>query len=90
VDEIRIGLDVLWSLQPIFDERAGTLTLGRSVTATSTAQQLPWMLTFPGLLLVPEVGQPPLRIESARGRALLRGTRWQIDTRTATIRIERP
>lgn len=87
VDEIRIGLDVLWNLQPLFDERAGTLTLGRRI-ATSSGQQIPWVLTFPGLLLVPEVGQPPVRIESARGRALLRGTSWQIDVRAATIRVD--
>ncbi len=89
VDELRIGLDVLWGLQPLFDERAGTLTLGRAIGGAAS-QQIPWLLTFPGLQLVPEVGQPPLRIESVRGRALLRGTRWQIDTRAATIRVERP
>lgn len=88
-DEMRIGLDVLWGLQLLFDERAGTLTLGRSVGAESVAREIPWLLTFPGLLLVPEVGQAPLRIESAAGRALLRGRRWQIDTRAATIRVER-
>ncbi len=89
-DEIRIGLDVLWGLQPLFDERAGTLTLGRSIPAESGVPEIPWILTFPGLLLVPDVGQAPVRIESARGRALLRGARWQIDTRAATIRVERP
>lgn len=90
VDEIRLGLDVLWGLQPLFDERAGTLTLGRAISATDGAQQIPWILTFPGLQLVPQVGQAPLRIESVRGRALLRGTRWQIDPRSATIHVQRP
>jgi hypothetical protein len=89
-EEIRIGLDVLWNFQPLFDERNSTLTLGRRISEASAGQQIPWLLTFPGLLLVPEVGQPPLRIESVRGRALLRGTRWQIDTRAATIRVDRP
>lgn len=87
-DELRIGLDVLWGFQPLFDERAGTLTLGRAIGG-NPSQQIPWLLTFPGLQLVPEVGQAPVRIESVRGRALLRGTRWQFDTRAATIRVDR-
>jgi hypothetical protein len=85
-DELHVGLDLLWSLEPLFDERAGTLTLGRR--ATGGATQIPWVLTFPGLQLVPRVGEPPVRIESAAGRALLRGRRWQIDPRQATIRID--
>lgn len=89
-DEIRLGLDALWALQPLFDERAGTLTLGRPILDAAAGQQIPWILTFPGLQLVPRVGQPPLRIESPRGRALLRGARWQIDRRAATIRVQRP
>lgn len=89
-DEIRLGLDVLWSLQPLFDERAGTLTLGRAVPSTRASREIPWLLTFPGLLLVPEVGRAPVRIESPAGRSLLRGRRWQIDARAATIRVDRP
>lgn len=88
-DEIRLGLDVLWNFQPLFDEGAGTLTLGRAISAASVGQQIPWLLTFPGLQLVPVVGRAPVRIESAAGRALLRGARWQIDTRNATIRVDR-
>lgn len=87
-DELRLGLDLLWALEPLFDERAGTLTLGRRAVAASGAEQIPWLLTFPGLQLVPRIGAAPLRIESAAGRALLRGRRWQIDTRQATIRVE--
>lgn len=87
-DELRMGLDLLWSLEPLFDERAGTLTLGRRAVADSGVEQIPWLLTFPGLQLVPRIGAAPLRIESAAGRALLRGRRWQIDTRQATIRVE--
>lgn len=85
-DALRIGLDLLWALEPLFDERAGTLTLGRR--ATGGASQIPWLLTFPGLQLVPRVGEPPARIESAAGRALLRGRRWQIDPRQATIHVD--
>jgi hypothetical protein len=88
-DELRLGLDVIWSHEPLFDERAGTLTLGRRAPAGAQGAQIPWLLTFPGLQLVPEVGAPPLRIESAAGRALLQGTRWQVDPRQATIRVAR-
>ncbi len=94
VDELRLGLDAIWNAAPLFDERGGTLTLGRaapapSEAARSAAVQLPWLLTFPGLQLVPRVGEPPMRIESAAGRALLRGKRWQIDPRSATIVVDR-
>lgn len=85
-DELRLGLDLLWALEPLFDERAGTLTLGRR--AAGGVSQIPWLLTFPGLQMVPQVGEPPVRIESAAGRALLRGRRWQIDPRQATIRVD--
>lgn len=88
-DDVRVGLDVLWAHEPLFDERAGTLTLGRRAPADAQAVQVPWVLTFPGLQLVPRVGEAPVRIESAAGHALLRGRRWQIDPRQATVRIER-
>lgn len=90
VDELRVGLDLLWALEPLIDERAGTMTLGRRTPdAAEGATEIPWLLTFPGLQLVPRVGAPPLRIESAAGRALLEGRRWQIDTRRAIVLAER-
>lgn len=91
-DEVRIGLDALWALHPQVDERAGMLTLGRApdlAAIEGRVQQVPFVLTFPGMLLVPRVGAPPFPMESREGRALLRGTRWQIDAATATIAIER-
>ncbi len=88
-DELRIGLDVLWALHPLFDERAGTLTLGRAPRADAIAEHVPFVLTFPGLLLVPRVGEPGVRIESPAGRTMRRGTRWQIDQRNATLRVQR-
>lgn len=91
-DEVRVGLDALWALQPQVDERAGMLTLGRAPNPAGIAgrvEQVPFVLTFPGMLLVPRVGFPPFALESREGRALLRGTRWQIDAATATIMIER-
>jgi len=90
IDELRLGLDLLWALEPLIDERASTLTLGRRTpTAADGATEIPWLLTFPGLQLVPRAAAPPLRIESAAGRALLQGRRWQIDTRRAVVRVER-
>lgn len=85
VDELRLGLDVLWPFEPLFDEAAGALTLGRRAAATAGSTQTPWILTFPGLLLVPRPGEAPVRVESQAGRALLGGRRWQIDPRQATI-----
>ncbi len=91
-DVVRIGLDALWALHPQVDERAGMLTLGRApdpAAIPGRVEQIPFVLTFPGMLLVPRVGFPPFALESREGRALLRGARWQIDAATATITIER-
>ncbi len=91
-DEVRVGLDALWPLHPQVDERAGMLTLGRAPDLAAMAgrvEQLPFLLTFPGMQLVPQVGQPPMALESPAARVLLRGTRWQIDAATATLVVER-
>ena len=91
-DEVRVGLDVLWGLRPEVDERAGVLTLGRApdlALMTGRIEQIPFVLTFPGLLLVPRVGMPPIALESQSGRDLLRGTRWWISAAAATIVVER-
>lgn len=90
--ELRIGLDVLWRFHPIFDERTGTMTLPRVTalpTASAAATRVPFVLRFPGLSLVPVVGQPPFAIEGPEGRAFLRGARWQIDPTTSTVIVER-
>lgn len=91
-DAVRIGLDVLWGLHPQVDERAGMLTLGRAPNVAASerrVEQVPFVLTFPGMLLVPRVGSPPYALNSREGRALVRGTRWQVDAATATLAIER-
>ncbi len=90
--ELRMGLDVLWRFHPIIDERAGTMTLplvSARPSAAPGALRVPFVLRFPGLSLVPVVGQPPFAIEGPQGRALLRGTRWQVDPTTATVIVER-
>lgn len=89
---VRVGLDVLWPLHPQVDERAQVLTLGQRpdpAGITGRVEQVPFVLTFPGLDLVPRVGAPPIALESRAGRAYLRGTRWQIDAATATLLVER-
>lgn len=90
--DIRIGLDVLWPSHPLVDSHAGTMTLGRAPEVASLrgrVEQIPFVLAFPGMLVVPRVGSAPLRLESAPARALLRGTRWQIDAAQATLVVER-
>ncbi|MBX3174360.1 MAG: hypothetical protein KF709_08095 [Gemmatimonadaceae bacterium] len=91
-DDVRVGLDVLWPLHPQLDTRTGILTLGRAPNAaaiTGRVEQIPFVLTFPGLQLVPRVGQPPVALESRAGQALLRESRWQVDAATATLIVER-
>jgi hypothetical protein len=89
---VHVGLDVLWPLHPQVDDRAQVLTLGRAPNPAAVqgrTEQVPFILTFPGMRLVPRVGAPPIALESRAARALLRGTRWQIDAATATLLIER-
>lgn len=91
-DDVRVGLDVLWPLHPQVDTRAGILTLGRApdvVGIPGRVEQIPFLLTFPGMQLVPRVGQPPVALESRAGQALLRESRWQVDAATATLIVER-
>lgn len=88
---VRVGLDVLWPLHLRVDERAGLMVLGRAPQATPgvRVEQIPFVITFPGLLLVMRPGEPPRGIASHEGRAILRGTRWQIDAAQATVLVER-
>lgn len=90
--ELRIGLDVLWRFHPIFDERSGTMTLplvSARPAAAPGAVRVPFVLRFPGLTLVPAPGQAPFPVEGPAGRAMLRGTRWQVDPTTSTVIVER-
>ncbi len=90
--ELRIGLDVLWHLRAIVDERTGTMTLPprtARVTVTEGSARIPFMLGFPGLWLVEMPWRAPVAIESAEGRAMLRGARWQLDAEAATVNVVR-
>ncbi len=100
---VRVGLDVLWPLRPVIDQRAGTLTLGagpdRPAAVAGTAAgstsvgashaTIPFVLRFPGLALVPRPGTAPVAIESRAGRELLRGARWWVDAERSVIVVER-
>lgn len=89
--DVRLGLDVLWGLHAMIDERAGLLTLGRAPgTARIPASGvIPIVIGFPGLALVPRPGVAPVALGSRAGRAMVRGRRWQIDEANAVIGLER-
>ena len=82
------GLDVLSALSPTFDAGAHTLTLRQHV-APASGETLPILLAFPGVRIVARPGTPPVSIESAAGRAALRGSRWTLDVRRGVIEAAR-
>jgi hypothetical protein len=90
-DSVRVGLDVLWGLHPLIDERAGTLTLGRAATMARTPAPyvVPIVIGFPGLTLVPRPGVAPIALGSRAGRTMLRGRRWHVDEANAVIVVDR-
>ncbi len=79
-----IGLDVLAALMPTFDASGKTLTL-RLKSVAQKGEPVLIMLAFPGVRIVPRAGQPPVMIESAAGRATLRGSRWTFDIKHGAI-----
>jgi hypothetical protein len=79
-----IGLDVLASLEPTFDVGARRLTLRRKPVAVA-GDTVPILLGFPGVKIVARSGSPPVSIESAAGRAALRGSRWTLDIKRGAI-----
>ena len=90
--ELRVGFDVLIGHAPVFDERAGTLTLGEPAGDSRGPEvdaQVPFVLAMPGLWLVERPGVPPAAVESLRGRALVRGARWYLDLDRSVVVIER-
>lgn len=92
--EVRIGLDLLWRMRAIVDERPAVpvLTLpfaGARALVAPRSFHLPVVLRFPGLWLVPQPGVEPFLLQSPRGRAYLRRARWQVDPETSTLIVER-
>jgi hypothetical protein len=83
-----IGLGVLAALVPTFDAGAHSLTLHQQA-APAPGDALPILLAFPGVKFVARAGQPPVPMESAAGRAALRGTRWTFDVRRGAILVQR-
>jgi hypothetical protein len=83
-----IGFDVLAALTPTFDPRSRTLTL-RTRAASVAGEPLPFLLAFPGVKIVSRTGEPPVGIETAAGRAALRGGRWTFDMKRGAIVVER-
>jgi hypothetical protein len=79
-----IGLDVLAALEPTFDAVGRHLTLRRH-NAVIAGETVPILIGFPGFRLVPRAGQPPVSIESAAGRAALRGVPWTLDLKRGAI-----
>ena len=90
--EVRVGIDLIWHLRPFFDDANGTMTLSTAGTARRmgpTAVQIPFALAFPGMWLIPTVGESPIALSSPRARALLAASRWWWDATQATLIVER-
>jgi hypothetical protein len=88
--ELRVGVDVLWRHGFIFDERAGTLTLGGRASRTDRpVSYVPVMITYPGIAFVPSPGIAPIPMEKAAARRWVRGARWWLDPEQGAIVVER-
>jgi hypothetical protein len=84
----RVGLDVLASLTPTFDFATRRLTLHGVMPRPPegpAGEQVPLLLGFPGVRIVPRREEPPVALESPAGRSALRGARWTFDARRGAI-----
>jgi hypothetical protein len=81
----RVGFDVLAALTPTFNAADRTLTLRVRVGTPAAGREIPILLGFPGVRIVTRTGQGPVAIESAAGRAALRGTVWTLSIRRGAI-----
>ncbi|MGH7656476.1 MAG: tetratricopeptide repeat protein [Gemmatimonadaceae bacterium] len=79
-----VGLDVLAAFMPTFDAAQQVLTLHQHPLPPDGAL-LPFVLGFPGVSFAARAGEPLARMESAAGRAALRGSRWSFDLRRGAI-----
>ncbi|MDQ8165017.1 MAG: hypothetical protein P3A28_04555 [Gemmatimonadota bacterium] len=82
----RIGLDLLGLLHPTFDVGARSLTV-RAEPLAVTGRFGHVLLGFPGVSLVARVGAAPVALQSAGGRAVLRGMRWTLDVPAGVVVI---
>jgi hypothetical protein len=85
----RIGFDVLARLSPTFDPAARRLTLRTRPPEKPRGVEMPVLLTFPGVRIVAREGQAPVALETAAGRAALRGARWTFDLRHGALIVDR-
>ena len=85
----RVGLDVVGRLMPTFDPAAGTLTLHSGTIPRARGDDLPILLTFPGVRIVTRRDEAPVPLESAAGRSALRRKRWTLDLREGVISLAR-
>lgn len=81
----RVGLDVIAALAPTFDAAARTLTLRANGDIPAGGREIPFLLGFPGVRIIARAGQPPSAIESAAGRAALRGVVWTLSLKRGAI-----
>ncbi len=85
----RIGFDVLSPFAPTFDPAAAQLTLRVRAAAPMGSESIAFLLGFPGIRIAARSGAPLVPIESAAGRAALRGMRWTFDLRRGAITLVR-
>ncbi len=81
----RVGFDVIASLTPTFNPGERTLTLRIQDEMPAGGREVPILLGFPGVRIVARAGQAPVPIESAAGRAALRGMTWTLSLRRGAI-----
>ena len=81
----RIGFDVIAALTPTFDAAGRTLTLRVNNETPAGGREIPIWLGFPGVRIVARAGQAPVAIESAAGRAALRGSAWTLSLKRGAI-----
>jgi hypothetical protein len=89
VASARVGLDVLARLTPAFDMTARTLTLHSGPAGSARGDELRILLTFPGVRIVARADAAPVALESAAGRAALRGARWTFDLKRGAVIVAR-
>jgi hypothetical protein len=81
----RVGFDVIAALTPTFDATARTLTLRVKDDTPAGGREIQFLLGFPGVRIVARAEQTLVAIESAAGRAALRGVVWTLSLKRGAI-----